>query len=63
MRYKIVCTYKYLHLEPLVSVILRNIYILYLFINIGIIIFVSFEEDKNDLYCDLFELLQNPQRI
>ena len=42
MRYKIVCTYKYLHLEPLVSVILKNIYILYLFINIGIIIFVSF---------------------
>ena len=36
MRYKIVCTYKYLH-QKLVNVTLKKIYILFLFINIGFV--------------------------
>ena len=63
MRYKIVCTYKYLHWNLCLVLFWRK-YILYLFIKTEIIIFViAFLKNIKIIYSYLFSLLQNSRRI
>ena len=64
MRYNIVCTYKYTHYKLWLGLFWRR-YILFLFINISIIIFVSviLKKIKVIFIPILFALLQNSQRI